>query len=63
MRFSNFRLVDDPLGPDALDTPKARADLAELLAAFDSSRGTPPPDYPAIALERLFPERRPCRSH
>lgn len=56
-----FRLVEDPLGPDALDTPKARADLAELLTAFERSRHVAPPDYPAIALERLFPERRPCR--
>jgi hypothetical protein len=63
MGRENFRLVDDTLGPLALDTPESRKALAELLAEFERSCAKPPPDYPAIALEKLFPERRPCRRH
>ena len=52
---SCFRLAEEPLGPLALE----RLDRAELMAEFDRACERPVPDYPALALEKLFPERRP----
>lgn len=48
-----FRLLEPPLGPDAI-SKDARADLAELLAIFDASRHIPPPDYATLTLLKAF---------
>lgn len=48
---SNFRLVEDPLGPDALERPARE----ELLGLFAEACKRPPPDYATMALRRYFP--------
>lgn len=48
---SNFRLVEGPLGPDALERPTRE----EVLAVWRAALVQPVPDYAVTALRRLFP--------
>lgn len=50
--MSGFRLVEDALGPDALERPSREA----VAALWAKARLQPIPDYPAMALRRFrFP--------
>lgn len=48
-----FRLVEDPLGPDALERP----DRAELMALWDRAKAQPVPDYEANTLGPFLARR------